>query len=103
MANNNFSDLGIRRVGAQEIQISKKGIYIWVMPDGRPIMNEDADVLNVQCEEGDLTAIADLRKKALWYGGKDAADGTYKFIAGSRRLTDDEFYDEIDAHERGVL
>lgn len=103
MANNDFSDLGIRRVGAQEIQISKKGIYIWVMPNGRPIMNEDADVLNVQCIEGDLAAISDLRKKALWFGGPDAAEGTYKFIAGSRRLTDDEFYLEMEAAERGEL
>ena len=87
---------GIKTTRITDIPISDKGIYIWVMPDGKPIMNDEADVLNVQCYKGDISAINDLRKKALHFGGPDAKDGTYKFIAGSRRLTDEEFVEELE-------
>ena len=90
---------GIRTTNVQEIQISRKGVYVWVMPDGKPIMNENADVLNVQCEQGDLVAISDLRKKALYWGGEDAKDGRPEFIAGVRRVSEEELFNQINEVE----
>ena len=72
------------------------------MPDGKPIMNENADVLNVQCKEGDLIAIADLQKKAMYWGGPDAKDGQPKFIAGVYRLSDEELAAQIEEYAQGA-
>jgi len=79
---------------------SKYGIYVWMLPDGNIFTDEDKNVLNIPSEYGDITKMAEIRKAAAHYG---QPDGKAVFIPGVGRLTEEEYEQDVERMNSGLL
>jgi hypothetical protein len=69
------------------------GLYIWMLPTGEPLADEDANFLAIPAKRGDKKRMKLLADTANSYG---YPDGEAVFYAGSRRISDDEFWHQVD-------
>ena len=76
------------------------GLYIWMLPSGEPLSDDDANFLCIPARKGDKKRMDLLRQAAASYG---YPDGEPYFYAGSRRVSDDEFYHQIDRMMNGLV
>ncbi|NDB84199.1 MAG: hypothetical protein EB127_16005 [Alphaproteobacteria bacterium] len=79
---------------------SKYGIYVWRLPDGSIFADQDRNVLNIPSEKGDLTKISEIRKAAAHYG---QPDGDAVFIPGVGRVSEEEYQQDLERMESGLL
>lgn len=64
------------------------GIYVWEMPDGRWIGDDDGNYLSITSKLGNKERISLLAKAVRSYG---IEDGQPKFLAGRRKIDDEEY------------
>lgn len=64
------------------------GIYVWEMPDGRWIGDDDGNFLSITSKHGNKDRIELLAKAVRSHG---IYDGQPKFLAGRRKIDDEEF------------
>lgn len=64
------------------------GIYVWEMPDGRWIGDDDGNFLSITSKYGNKDRINLLAKAVRSYG---IYDGQPKFLSGRRKIDDEEF------------
>jgi hypothetical protein len=67
------------------------GLYVWEMPDGRIVADEDQNIMNIPARRGDLFAISKIVDAAKYYG---LEEGKPLFIEGSRRITNEELQEQ---------
>lgn len=84
---------GIRTKSIKRVRTSNYGLYIWKLPDGKPLMDDDFNMLCIESEFGDLLKMAELRQAARYWG---FPDGEPEFYEGCQ-LTDEEYEAEVDA------
>lgn len=63
------------------------GLYVWRMPDGRYVGDDDGNWMNIVAKKGDPKRIAQLKEAALYYG---VTEGAPHFLSGNRRVNDEE-------------
>ena len=76
------------------------GIYVWQMPDGSIVMDEDRNYLNVAAMKGDITRINNLKKAAKELG---LDEGKPLWFSGHRRVTNDEYQEQKQRLEWGLI
>lgn len=76
------------------------GLYIWRLPDGHLLRNEDNDFLSIQAYKGDMRAIAELKQAAAYYG---FPDGDAWFYVGGRQVSDSEYSEQLDRLKEGYI
>jgi len=81
--------MDIKRVNQTVVEETKLGIYVWEMPDGRWIGDDEGNFLSVTSMKGNKAKIDALAKEVRSYG---IYDGQPKFLSG-RRIIDDEEYE----------
>jgi hypothetical protein len=64
------------------------GVYMWKMPNGSYIADEDRNFLNIPAEYGDTKRIEKLRAAVRSFG---ITEGEPVFYAGHRRVSDEEY------------
>lgn len=64
------------------------GLWIWRMPDGKVVMDEDRNILNTIGYKGDTTAAFALARTVRSFG---ITTGQPVFIEGNRRIDDEEY------------
>lgn len=79
---------------------SNFGIYVWMLPDGSIFADQDKNVLNIPSERGDLTKIVEIKKAAAHYG---QPEGQAVFIPGVGRLSDEEYEQDLERMNSGLL
>ena len=67
---------------------TRVGLYVWEMPDGRWIGDDDGNFLSITSSKGNKSKIAYLAEVVRSYG-VDA--GQPKFLSGRRKIDDEEF------------
>jgi len=67
---------------------TRLGIYVWEMPDGRWIGDDDGNFLSVTSTKGNRSKIESLMKVVRSYG---IYEGQPKFLSGRRKIDDEEF------------
>ncbi len=67
---------------------TRLGVYVWEMPDGRWIGDDENNFLSIASMNGDLSRIELLAKAVRSYG---IEEGKPKFLEGSRQIDDEEF------------
>lgn len=91
-----------RRVRAvPQGQFDQFGVYLWEMPDGSYVADEDRNFLNIPSEYGDLSKIARLREFLRVEFG--ITEGKPVFMAGHRRVTDEEYAEQTDRLKEGLI
>jgi hypothetical protein len=79
---------------------SRYGIYVWRLPDGSIFADEDRNVLNIPAERGDITKMVEIKKVASHYG---QPDGEAVFIPGVGRVTEEEYQQDMERMNNGLL
>jgi len=73
---------------SQIIEETRLGIYVWEMPDGRWIGDDDGNFLSITSTKGNRSKIAALADSVRHYG---IYEGQPKFLSGRRKIDDEEF------------
>ena len=73
---------------SQIIEETTLGIYVWEMPDGRWIGDDDGNFLSITSKKGNRSRMAALADAVRHYG---ISEGQPKFLAGRRKIDDEEF------------
>lgn len=76
------------------------GLYFWQLPDGHLFKDEDGRLLNIPSVKGDLSQMAKLMRAAAHYG---QPEGRPWFYAGAGRATDEEYQEQVERLEAGLL
>ena len=76
------------------------GLYFWKLPDGHLFKDEDGRLLNIPSVKNDIAQIAKLRQAAVHYG---QPDGEPWFYAGINRATDEEYQEQLDRLDQGLI
>lgn len=64
------------------------GIYVWEMPDGRWIGDDDGNFLSITSMKGNRSRIDALAREVRAFG---IYEGQPKFLSGRRKIDDEEF------------
>ena len=70
---------------------STLGIYVWEMPDGRWIGDDDGNFLSITSKKGNRSRIDALAREVRSYG---IYEGGPKFLSARRKITDEEFEEQ---------
>lgn len=76
------------------------GIYVWQMPDGSVVMDEDRNYLSIPSIKGDIRQINKLKQAAKHYG---LDEGKPLFFSGHRQITDEELLEQKQRLEMGLV
>ncbi|NCZ76670.1 MAG: hypothetical protein EBY12_01535 [Actinobacteria bacterium] len=90
----------ILRQKKQYVDETTLGVYVWLMPDGRWIGDDDGNYLSVPSRKGNRTRIDELAREVRSYG---IYEGSPHFLAGSRKITDEEFQEQEDRLKWGLI
>jgi len=77
------------------------GLYIYKKANGRYFSDGHGSVLNIPSMRGDIAKISELKQAAIHYG--DPGNGTVEFIAGSSRVSEEEYSEQVDRMKSGLL
>ena len=72
----------------QILEETTLGIYVWEMPDGRWIGDDDGNFLSVTSKKGNRSKMDSLAREVRSYG---IYEGQPKFLSGRRKIDDEEF------------
>lgn len=67
---------------------STLGIYVWEMPDGRWIGDDDGNFLSITSKKGNRPNIDALAREVRTFG---IYEGKPKFLSARRKINDEEF------------
>ena len=76
------------------------GTYIWQMPDGSLVTDEDGNYMCIFAIKGDVKKIANLRTFAKDYG---IEEGQPAWFSGSRPVSDEEYESQKQRLEWGLV
>jgi len=76
------------------------GIYAWVMPDDKIVMDDEGAYLSIPSMKGDIRQIKKLKEAAKNYG---VSEGKPMFFAGHRIVTDEELEEQRQRAEMGLV
>jgi hypothetical protein len=92
------------QIGDSKITILDKqydwGIYFWKKANGKPFTDGNGNVLNIPSHRGDQIQIAKLVREATALGH---GDGSYEFMPGVSRVTDEEYSEQVDRMKQGLI
>lgn len=80
--------MDIKRVNQSVVEETILGIYVWEMPDGRWIGDDEGNFLSVTSKKGNREKIRMLADAVRHYG---ITEGKPKFLSGRRKIDDEEF------------
>ena len=76
------------------------GIYFWKKSNGKPFTDGNGSVLNIPSHRGDQIQIQKLVKEATALG---QGDGSYEFMPGVARVSDEEYSEQVDRMKQGLI
>lgn len=76
------------------------GVYVWQMPDGSVVKDEDGNYFCIAAMKGDIRRINALKKEAVKLG---ITEGNPLFFSGHRLITDDEYEEQKQRMEWGLV
>jgi hypothetical protein len=92
------------QVGESKITILDKqydwGIYFWKKANGKPFTDGKGSVLNIPSHRGDALQIRKLQQAAKELGQED---GSYEFMPGVERISEEEYSEQIDRMKQGLI
>jgi hypothetical protein len=80
--------MDIKRIDQSVVEETRLGIYVWEMPDGRWIGDDDGNFLSITSTKGNKSKIDALAREVSSYG---IYEGSPKFLSGRRKIDDEEF------------
>jgi len=94
------NQIGKTKVSIVEEPFSDYGIYVWQLRSGKMFTDGDGNALSIDSMKGDESRIALLRNEASWLG---QPDGQAVFFANVRKVSDEEYSEQIDRMSQGYI
>lgn len=92
------------QIGKSKVTVLDKnytwGIYFWKKANGKPFTDGNGSVLNIPAHRGDMIQIEKLKREATALG---QGDGSYEFIAGAGRVSEEEYSEQLDRMKQGLI
>lgn len=102
MNSKNFKVPG--QIGESRLTVLDKqydwGIYFWKKANGKALTDGSGSVLNIPSHRGDAIQINKLRQEAKALGHED---GSYEFMPGVERISDEEYSEQVDRMNQGLI
>jgi hypothetical protein len=76
------------------------GIYFWKKANGKPFTDGNGSVLNIPSHRGDALQIRKLEQEARALG---QGDGSYEFMPGVERVSEDEYAEQVERMKSGLI
>jgi len=76
------------------------GIYVWQMPDGKWIGDDDGNFLSITAKKGNRSKIDALAREVRSFG---IYEGGPKFLSGRRKIDDEEFQHQKQRLDWGLV
>lgn len=76
------------------------GIYMWKMPTGDYVGDGEGNFLSITSMSGDISRMARLKDAVRAYG---VTTGQAVFLAGSRKVTDEEYQEQVERLAGGLV
>ena len=92
--------MDIKNIKKEIIEDSVLGIYVWEMPDGRWIGDDDGNFLSVTSKKGNRSRIVALAREVSSYG---IYEGQPKFLSARRKINDEEFAEQEQRLKWGLV
>jgi hypothetical protein len=92
--------MDIKSMKKQIVEETTLGIYVWEMPDGRWIGDDDGNFLSVTSMKGNRVKMDMLAREVRSYG---IYEGQPKFLSGRRKIDDEEFEYQKQRLEWGLV
>jgi hypothetical protein len=93
------------QVGESRVKVIEKhydwGLYVYKKSNGKWFTDGNGSILNIESMKGDISQIAKLRDAAKYYG--DEGDGECIFVPGLTRVTEEEYSEQKDRLEQGLI
>ena len=94
------NQIGKTKVSIVEEAFSDYGIYVWQLRSGKVLTDDNGNALSIDSMKGDESRIALLRNEARWLG---FPDGQPLFYANVRKVSDEEYSEQIDRMAQGYI
>ena len=82
------------------IEETDYGLYLWEMPDGSIVADDDKNYLNIPARRGDKEKLKLLKDAVRSFG---IEEGRPIFLSGHRRVTDEEYEYQKQRLEWGLI
>jgi len=82
-----------------EVEEVNYGLYLWQTPDGKLVVDEDGNYLNIAAMKGDIRKINILKKAAKSYG----LEGQPVWFSGHRQVTEAEYEEQRQRMDWGLI
>lgn len=82
------------------IEETDYGLYLWEMPDGSIVADDEKNFLNIPGRRGDLEKIKILTETVRSFG---IQEGKPVFLSGHRRVTEEEYEYQKQRLEWGLI
>lgn len=89
----------MKNVKKSIVEETRLGIYVWEMPDGRWVGDDDGNYLSIASFKDDQSRIAAITQAVKSYG---INEGQAKFLSGQRKITDEEYQEQLQRLEWGL-
>jgi len=76
------------------------GIYVWKMPNGAIVSDEERNFLSIDSKEGDRNHISQLTMTVRGYG---ITEGEPWFLPGYRKVSDEEYDHQKERMAQGLI
>lgn len=76
------------------------GMYFWRLPDGHLFGDGEGRLLNIPSVKGDIGQMAKIKEAAAHHG---RPEGEPWFYAGAGRATDEEYQEQLDRLDEGLI
>jgi hypothetical protein len=94
------NQIGKTKISLIEEPFSDYGIYVWQLRSGKVLTDDSGNALSIDSMRGDESRVALLRNEARWLG---FPDGQPLFYANVRKVSDEEYSEQIDRMGQGYI
>lgn len=81
----------MKSIKTSVVEETRLGVYVWEMPDGRWVGDDEGNYLSVTSFKGDQARIDAITQAVRSYG---INEGKAKFLSGQRKITDEEYEEQ---------
>ena len=92
--------MDILKKNTKIVEETTLGIYVWEMPDGRWIGDDDGNFLSITSIKGNRSRIDALAREVRSFG---IYEGGPKFLSARRKITDEEFAEQESRLKWGLV
>lgn len=94
------NQIGKTKISVIEEPFSNYGIYVWQLRSGKVLTDDDGNALSIDSMRDDQSRIILLQKEASWLG---FPDGQAIFMPNVRKVSDEEYSEQIDRMAQGYI